>query len=390
MDTPRIVRPSRGRYDTLAISPVWRLDRLRPARALVVGCGALGNEVCKNLALMGVAQIVVVDADTIELANLTRSVFFRPADEGRFKAEVIAERIRELNSDVQTLPLVGKLDAVVGLGLLRRCGMVFSCLDNRLARQQLNRMCHKVDVKWVDGAMENLVGEVAAYVPGEGACYECTLTSVDKEIIARAVSCRHVALQNLNQGRVPTTPTMGSIVAAMQVQEAIKLLQDDERHALVGRRLVLNALSNDYYVARAERNEDCEGHGYFGEITEEASWKSGETTAREVLERLRRDTGSPGHLRLGFDLVLGVRCGKCAREESLPDPVRSPLSVEAARCSRCGEIGDPLITNKVQENDPIADWPLARLKVARFDVLEARSARGARWYELSGDADMVS
>ena len=63
---------------------------------LVVGAGALGNEIIKNLALLGVGRVFVADRDRIERSNLSRSVLFREADCGRSKAEVAAERAREL------------------------------------------------------------------------------------------------------------------------------------------------------------------------------------------------------------------------------------------------------------------------------------------------------
>src|SRR4029077_9827904 len=118
------------------------------------------NEVCKNLAMMGVSLIVVLDRDTVETANLSRSVFFREKDHGRAKTEAIGERLRELNPDVEILKLTGDLDSELGLGLIRRMDVVFSCLDSRLARRSVNRMCGKVGKTWVDGAMEDLLGEV--------------------------------------------------------------------------------------------------------------------------------------------------------------------------------------------------------------------------------------
>src|SRR5690348_696904 len=93
----KIVDHTKDRYHALAISSVWELVRIRKARALVVGVGALGNEVAKNLAMMGVQLIAVLDRDTVEMSNLSRSVFFRECDHDRPKADVISERLRELN-----------------------------------------------------------------------------------------------------------------------------------------------------------------------------------------------------------------------------------------------------------------------------------------------------
>ncbi|MEI6763942.1 MAG: ThiF family adenylyltransferase, partial [Actinomycetes bacterium] len=83
----------------------WDQSKLSKSRVLVVGAGALGNEIVKNLTLIGVGHITLVDMDSIEHSNLSRGVFFRMGDEGRFKSEIVAERAMQLNPDVEIHPL---------------------------------------------------------------------------------------------------------------------------------------------------------------------------------------------------------------------------------------------------------------------------------------------
>src|ERR1700738_3904671 len=64
------------RYSRLRLIPWWRQELLTRAKVLVVGAGALGNEVLKNLALVGVGTVYVIDRDTIGTSNLSRSVLF--------------------------------------------------------------------------------------------------------------------------------------------------------------------------------------------------------------------------------------------------------------------------------------------------------------------------
>ncbi|HEY0367356.1 MAG TPA: ThiF family adenylyltransferase, partial [Pyrinomonadaceae bacterium] len=73
------------------------VERVRAAKILVVGAGAIGNEALKNLALLGIGHIFIVDRDTIEMSNLSRSVLYRATDNGKDKAEVAARAVRELN-----------------------------------------------------------------------------------------------------------------------------------------------------------------------------------------------------------------------------------------------------------------------------------------------------
>ena len=145
----------------------FRVDRLRRAKVMVVGCGALGNEVLKNLTLFGVGHLVVVDLDTVEPSNLTRSVLVRQTEVGRAKVEVVAERLREINPAVQVLPVRGDIGHDVGLGLLRQMDAVVGCVDNRWARYCLNRLCMRADVPWVDGGIDALEGTARVVAPGK-------------------------------------------------------------------------------------------------------------------------------------------------------------------------------------------------------------------------------
>ncbi|MBK8031255.1 MAG: ThiF family adenylyltransferase [Chloroflexi bacterium] len=218
---------------------------MREATALVIGAGALGNEVLKNLALMGIGRFLIVDFDTIEIGNLSRSPLFRQADAGQRKAEVAARAVKELNPDVQVKALHADVNHDLGAGVFRHADVVIGCLDNREARLSINRMCYQINHPWIDGAIESLMGIARVFVPGEGACYECMLTERDFQIIEMRRSCSMLARENIAQGKVPTTPTAASIVGALQTQEALKLLH----HMAVqpGTNIVVNGLTNENY-----------------------------------------------------------------------------------------------------------------------------------------------
>jgi len=385
MGALHIVDHTKDRYHALSISSVWELPRLRSARALVIGAGALGNEVAKNLAMMGVRLIAILDRDTVEMANLSRSVFFREADHGRAKVDVIAARLRDVNPDVEILPLNGDLDEVLGLGLVRQMDMIFSCLDSRLARRSLNRMCEKLGKAWVDGSMENLLGEIVVYAPDLGPCYECNMTALEKRIISDVASCRVIAVRNLALGKVPTTSTMGSIVGAMQVQEGVKLLHGDFKRALIGKRLVVNSESNDIYVTAMDRKEVCDGHFRFGTITEVPEFRASVTSAAEILARFKAETGQEGSLKLGREIVTEVRCPKGDSVEVLGKPVRL-LTEEDARCPVCGQMRILETTHAVRGTEAFASLPLSSLGIPSWDILEVRGDGAYASYELTGDA----
>src|SRR5262245_26824807 len=107
-DRPLVIDDD-DRYSRLRLIAWWDQQKLRQAKVLVVGAGALGNEVLKNLTLVGIGHIVVIDMDEIEDSNLTRSVLFRARDRGKSKAIAAAEACRDLNPDTQITAIHGNV-----------------------------------------------------------------------------------------------------------------------------------------------------------------------------------------------------------------------------------------------------------------------------------------
>ena len=160
------------RYSRLRLISWWDQEKLKNAKVFVVGAGALGNEVLKNLALLGVGQVYVIDLDEIEDSNLTRSVLFRARDRGKSKAVAAAEALRDINPDTNVTPIHGNVITDIGLGLFRDIDVVIGCLDNREARLWVNRCCWKVGRPWVDGGIQEISGVLKVFQPPDGACYE--------------------------------------------------------------------------------------------------------------------------------------------------------------------------------------------------------------------------
>ena len=203
-------------------------QRVSAARIMVVGCGALGNEVLKNLVLLGVEHIVVVDFDVVEAGNLSRSILFSKSDlaQHRLKVEVVAERLRAINPAVEIVTVCGDIAYDVGLGLLRRQDVVIGCVDSRWARYCINRLCMRAGIPWVDGGIGELEGTSRVFVPGKN-CYACNLGPKGLEELAKRMPCAGVIRRQEEIGEMPTTSIVASVIGAVQVQEALKLIHGD-------------------------------------------------------------------------------------------------------------------------------------------------------------------
>ncbi len=233
-ETIVITDPDSDRYHTFSYISWWQQETVRNATVLVVGAGALGNEVLKNLALMGIGNLLIADFDTIEDSNLSRSVLFRESDNGKRKVDAAAAAVKELNPDVNVKAWHGDINYELGMGVFRHVDVIVGCLDNREARLSIDRFSQAVNRPWVDGAIQELMGIVRVFWPGRGANYESTLTDYDYQMISLRYSCPLLARENLLQGKVPTTPTSASIVAAFQTQEALKIIHNMDVEAGVG------------------------------------------------------------------------------------------------------------------------------------------------------------
>src|SRR3954463_3515100 len=88
------------RFHRFKLISWWDQDRLRNAKVVVIGAGALGNELLKNLALLGVGNVLVADMDRIENSNLSRSVLYRASDNGQLKATAAANATRGIYPDM--------------------------------------------------------------------------------------------------------------------------------------------------------------------------------------------------------------------------------------------------------------------------------------------------
>ena len=207
----------------------FKQKKVSSAHVMVVGCGALGNEVIKNLALFGVGNLVLVDFDEVEYSNLTRSILFTADDAStnRYKVEAAAESIKKINSNINVTTIVGDISHNVGLGLIRKMNVVVGCLDNRWARYTLNRLCMRAGVPWVDGGINALEGVAKVFIPGKN-CYACTLEPSALTELKKHTSCAVAIKRNIESGRVPTTPVVASIIGAVQAQESMKLIHKEE------------------------------------------------------------------------------------------------------------------------------------------------------------------
>ena len=381
-ETIIITDPDSDRYHTFGYISWWKQEVVREATILVVGAGALGNEVLKNLALMGIGNVIIADFDTIEDSNLSRSVLFRAADRGRRKVDAAAERVKELNPDVNVKTWHGDINFEMGLGVFRHVDAIVGCLDNREARLSINRFSWAINKPWVDGAIQELMGIVRVFWPGQGACYECTLTDLDYQIIGLRYSCPLLARDNILQGKVPTTPTSASIVGAFQTQEALKLIHGMEVQP--GKAIMINGLTNDIYTTEYPVKEQCMSHSRLEPIVELPEATSEATTLNDLLIIAREALGDEVALEFDGELVVAMICSSCGEETAVFQRM-ARLYENDSTCPNCGTKRDMTLTHRITGSEDFLDRTLAQIDVSPLSIIRARNGKERIYYEITGD-----
>jgi molybdopterin/thiamine biosynthesis adenylyltransferase len=375
------------RFHRFRLISWWDQDRLRNARVLVIGAGALGNELLKNLALLGVGNVLVADMDRIENSNLSRSVLYRASDNGQLKATAAARASKEIYPDLNVHAFNGNVVYDLGLGVFRWADVVLGGLDNREARLAINRACWKVNRPWIDGAIEAIQGTARVFVPDGPAqaapCYECTMSETDWRLLNLRRSCNLLTRQEMQNGKTPTTPTISSIIAGVQTQEAVKLLHGME--SFPGKGWVFVGLSADSYQVEFQRKEDCYSHEPLDEIIS-LDARADTLTVRDLLGLARERLGPTAEIEMGRDILEKLVCPKCHASETLFASL-GKVTADKSWCPTCKDVRRDVVTfHKIRGNEAFVNQTLASIGVPAFDILIARAGGRSVGFELSGDA----
>lgn len=203
--------------------------RLLRAKALLIGAGGLGGTVAQLLARMGVGKLIVADGDSFSEDNLNRQALSEEENTGVRKVQAARQSLARINRATEVEILDGFVGEKEFGGLLTGVQVAIDALDNMPTRFRMEKACKEARVPLVHGAVAGFSGQITVIFPedpGFRAIYGDPLTAPEKGI--------ETELGNL-AGIV-------SAVAALQVQEAIKVLTGAGR-PLRNRLLFLDSLN---------------------------------------------------------------------------------------------------------------------------------------------------
>ncbi len=228
--------------------------KLLESSVLLIGAGGLGSPAAMYLAAAGVGRLGIVDYDAVDVSNLQRQLLHGQKDVGRPKIESAADRIKDINPDVEVEGYNVPIRSFNAMDIINEYDVVINGSDNFPTRYLVNDACHLLGKPLVDGSIFMFEGQVTVY-DGEGPCYRCLYP--DPPPPGEVPSCAEAGVMGVLPG----------IVGSMQALEAIKHLVGFGE-SLAGRLLMIDTADMTVRTLKVAKSPDCPLCGVESELTE--------------------------------------------------------------------------------------------------------------------------
>jgi sulfur-carrier protein adenylyltransferase/sulfurtransferase len=222
--------------------------RLKQAKVLIVGTGGLGSAIAMYLAAAGVGRLGLVDSDVVERSNLQRQLLHSAADLGRPKTDSARDAIRRINPHVRVDAFQMRFLPDNARRILRPYGIVVDGTDNFATRFAINRAAIALGRPYAFGSVFRLEGQASVFDARRGPCYECLYPAAPTSDLVPDAATAGVL------GVLP------GIIGLIEAAETIKLILG-AGEPLIGRLLVLNALSMEFRELKLRKDPACAACG---------------------------------------------------------------------------------------------------------------------------------
>lgn len=372
--------PTRGegvaaRYARHTLIEGFSQQAMAATRVAVIGAGAIGNEVVKNLALLGVGAIDLFDFDIVEAHNLTRSVLLRETDIGAPKALAVARRAAELDPGIRVRGFVADLRTAFGPLAMRRYHLMICAVDNFEARIRASQVCRLAGRPLVTAAIDHRYASVEHFPFGrvaESACYECHLAPGAYERIARRYSCGGLRRALLAERRIATTTITASLAGAQAVSMALfpETLHHPQPAMRQASRLFADSRGGVASLTRLTRQPHCPGCG-------------GAAARATVIDAGGEEDGPGGDARGGVGGMNARLRALFDRHGVGPDAViaSSDALIVERRCMACGALDLERVGQRAADHDDrLMRCERCQAQAVRIEIRERFDAR--EWLEI--------
>jgi len=219
------------------------MDTILDTSVAVVGAGGLGSPALRLLTAMGFGHIRIIDRDIVELSNLQRQTIYNTADVGKPKAAAAAANLSEMNPDVKLEPITVSIDERNSKRVLKGVDIILDGLDSFHAREAVNRASLSLSVPYIYAGAIEYYANISTFIPGRTGCLHCLMGDFED---SEETTC----------ARVGVIPTVLSMAATVQVQEAIHLAVGREPN-LANRLMTIEMQSLGIDTFEISRDSQC-------------------------------------------------------------------------------------------------------------------------------------
>lgn len=388
--------------DRQKLIPWWEQEVVNNSYVLVAGAGAIGNEVLKNLALIGVGHILICDMDVISTSNLSRTVLFTKDDVGKYKAKVAAERVKEMSvcPDIEVDYFIGDIMHFLGNGVFGQFDVVLGCLDNLETRASLNKRCNLLQIPYIDGGIRELTMSVSVHHYPKSSCWACGISNrqLSNEKMIR-YSCDEKRKRFVEEKKAPTIQISTAIAGALAAQEAVKILHKMDQ-VQYGRKYYFEGLTNSFESIHIPKRADCVCHHSYDKVTK-TPWTN-QAVLGEFLEWVKeQNRGEEFYIDITGEhrFTFTGKCKTCGAVVDFwkPDYLIYAEDLYCSSClaeknlqpglSNCEEIVELHTSDK-----RISGMTLEELGIAKGHIVTLRSCTEdskCLYYELTADLPAV-
>uniref|UniRef100_A0A4W3JZT7 E1 ubiquitin-activating enzyme n=1 Tax=Callorhinchus milii TaxID=7868 RepID=A0A4W3JZT7_CALMI len=207
--TEETCQPVRCRYDgQIAVFGADVQERLKTQKYFLVGAGAIGCELLKNFALIGLGAgegggIIVTDMDTIERSNLNRQFLFRNKDVSMLKSETAAAAVRKMNPNLQVIAHQNRVgpetESIYNEDFYQDLDGVVNALDNVEARRYVDSRCVSYRKPLLESGTLGTKGHTQVIIPDLTESYGSTPDPPEKSIAICTVKNFPIAIEHTLQ-----------------------------------------------------------------------------------------------------------------------------------------------------------------------------------------------
>jgi sulfur-carrier protein adenylyltransferase/sulfurtransferase len=255
---PQLTNDDLGRYSRHLILPEVGMEgqqRLKAAKVLCVGTGGLGSPLALYLAAAGIGTLGLVDFDTVDSSNLQRQIIHSTKDIGRKKIDSAQEKLNALNPALNVVKHDTMLTSANALEIFAQYDIIADGTDNFQTRYLVNDACVLLNKPNAYGSIFRFEGQASVFATEEGPCYRCLYPEPPPPGLVP--SCAEGGVLGILPGMVGT----------IQATEVIKLILG-KGEPLIGRLLLVDALTMRFRELKLRKNPDCPVCGTNPTVTE--------------------------------------------------------------------------------------------------------------------------